>query len=288
MALAEAFGWENNEALQQHDVAELTRVLVEALEQSLHGTEYDSAMEEFFFGVQNTVVTCSACNESRIRQDKFLDLGLQIKGRKGVEESLKEIFSFEQFTGDNQLTCDSEKCQGVKTDSSKGININRLPMALTLCLHRWELDYETWQRKKLDDRFEYPLELNMLDYLSEEAKMQYTAPEDYIYELKSIVIHRGGGYGGHYFAYIKDDLGEGTWHLEQTEEQEFEAKPMEVKVKKFDQKEHMTEQMIEELEAEKNKNNPKKNTKKKKKEKKEKDIVELDFSKCDFPIPYSS
>ena len=89
-----------------------------------------------------------------------------------------------------------------------------LPMALTLCLHRWELDYETWQRKKLDDRFEYPLELNMLDYLSEEAKMQYTAPEDYIYELKSIVIHRGGGYGGHYFAYIKDDLGEGTWHLD--------------------------------------------------------------------------
>jgi len=67
VALAEAFGWENNEALQQHDVAELTRVLVEALEQSLLGTEYDSAMEEFFFGVQNTVVTCSACNESRIR-----------------------------------------------------------------------------------------------------------------------------------------------------------------------------------------------------------------------------
>lgn len=31
--------------------------------------------------------------------------------------------------------------------------------------------------------------------------------EEYIYELKSIVIHSGGGaYAGHYYAFIKDDL----------------------------------------------------------------------------------
>ena len=34
------------------------------------------------------------------------------------------------------------------------------------------------------------------------------------YELKSIVIHRGGPYGGHYHAFIRDDLGEGNWDLE--------------------------------------------------------------------------
>ena len=31
-------------------------------------------------------------------------------------------------------------------------------------------------------------------------------PDELMYELKSIVIHRGGAYGGHYFAYIKDAL----------------------------------------------------------------------------------
>ena len=43
----------------------------------------------------------------------------------------------------------------------------------------------------------------MQKYLSSEAKLSNQCAD---YELKSIVIHRGGAYGGHYFAYIKDDL----------------------------------------------------------------------------------
>ena len=39
------------------------------------------------------------------------------------------------------------------------------------------------------------------------------SPEDTKYELKSIVIHRGGPYGGHYHAYIKDDLTLGVWDI---------------------------------------------------------------------------
>ena len=44
-------------------------------------------------------------------------------------------------------------------------------MVLTLCLYRFELDYETWTRKKLDDRFDFPLELDMYQYMSDEAKI---------------------------------------------------------------------------------------------------------------------
>ena len=44
-----------------------------------------------------------------------------------------------------------------------------------------------------------------------------------MYELKSVVIHRGGAYGGHYYALIKDDLKEGNWDLEEIET--FEAEP---------------------------------------------------------------
>lgn len=75
---------------------------------------------------------------------------------------------------------------------------------MTLCLYRFELDYETWTRKKLEDKFEYPLEIDMRPYLSSDCQDK---SDDYcMYELKSIVIHRGGAYGGHYFAYIKDDM----------------------------------------------------------------------------------
>lgn len=112
------------------------------------------------------------------------------------------------------MTCDSAKCGGKKTDSRKGLEIGKLPPVLTLCLYRFELDYETWQRKKLNDKFEYPLELDMSKFMSADAMSMTNDPEDFKYELKSIVIHRGGAYGGHYYAYIKDDLGEGNWHLE--------------------------------------------------------------------------
>ena len=126
------------------------------------------------------------------------------------------MFTFEEFKDDNKLVCESEHCAGKKTNSRKGSVIDKLPPVLTLNLIRAELCYETFQRKKVNDRFEYPLELDMMQYMSEEAK-QDANPDDFKYELKSIVIHRGGAYGGHYYAYIKDDLKEGNWYLEKQE-----------------------------------------------------------------------
>jgi ubiquitin C-terminal hydrolase len=87
-SLTQAFGWVNNEQMQQHDVHELNRILFDALEQSLGGTQYDSVINDLFFGLQNNVITCDVCGSSRVVQDRFLDLGLQVKGYKGVNESL--------------------------------------------------------------------------------------------------------------------------------------------------------------------------------------------------------
>jgi uncharacterized UBP type Zn finger protein len=78
------------------------------------------------------------------------------------------MFTFEEFTGDNKLVCESETCQGKKTDSKKGNVIDKLPPVLTLNLIRAELCFETFQRKKVNDKFEYPLELDMKKYMSEE------------------------------------------------------------------------------------------------------------------------
>ena len=33
-----------------------------------------------------------------------------------------------------------------------------------------------------------------------------------MYELYAILIHSGGAYGGHYYAYIKDTEDTGKWH----------------------------------------------------------------------------
>ena len=51
----------------------------------------------------------------------------------------------------------------------KGIKISKAPPVITLCLYRFELDYETFQRKKLNDNFQFPLELDLANYFSEES-----------------------------------------------------------------------------------------------------------------------
>lgn len=84
--------------------------------------------------------------------------------------------------------------------------------------------------------------------------MQNMAPEDLIYELKSVVIHRGGAYGGHYYAYVHDDLKQGNYYLDKQEE--FDDAPIEIKGKAFEIKEYMNENQKKELDDEKNKNNP--------------------------------
>jgi len=52
-------------------------------------------------------------------------------------------------------------------------------------------------------------------------------PENTFYELKSIIIHRGGTYGGHYHAYIQDEMCEGDWYLQMPEEFKKDPTPIE-------------------------------------------------------------
>lgn len=52
---------------------------------------------------------------------------------------------------------------------------------------------------KVNDKFSYPLELDLSPYLDSSAQEE---PENCLYELKAVLIHRGGTYGGHYHTYV--------------------------------------------------------------------------------------
>jgi uncharacterized UBP type Zn finger protein len=56
------------------------------------------------------------------------------------------------------------------------------------------------------------LELDLKAYLDADLSGSVSEIETK-YELKSIVIHRGGAMGGHYHAFIRDDLGQGKWDI---------------------------------------------------------------------------
>ena len=46
-----------------------------------------------------------------------------------------------------------------------------------------------------------------------EKCVQDSGRDDNIYQLSTVIMHRGTAYSGHYFAYIRDHLNEGNWDL---------------------------------------------------------------------------
>jgi len=220
--LTKTFGWHAGEGQQQQDIQELNRILFEAIEEALKGTLYESLIEEMFFGVAHQFITCSECGNASKVTEKFLDIPLFVDGIKGVHDSLEKYFRPDAIEG---YFC--QQCQK-PTTVHKGPLLHRLPPVLTFNLTRIKYDMRTWDRIKINDRFEYPLELDLSQYLepSQEAQAQKSDPDLVNYELKAIIIHRGGPYGGHYHAYIKDDLQEGNWNL--TLPEKFAESPSEV------------------------------------------------------------
>ena len=63
-------------------------------------------------------------------------------------------------------------------------------------------------RKKVNDRFEFGLELNVAAFLQNPPVQDC---DELNYELQAVLIHRGSAFGGHYHAYIRDVIGQGKW-----------------------------------------------------------------------------
>ena len=68
---------------------------------------------------------------------------------------------------------------------------------------RFEFDPETLGLKKVHDRFEFPERLDLNPIIEKHKKVKKSERKYNIYQLHSILMHRGGFGAGHYFAYLK-------------------------------------------------------------------------------------
>ena len=88
-------------------------------------------------------------------------LNLIVKNKKSIKESLQTLITADILEGDNSYHCD--KCDK-KVSAIRRTNIKKLPNYLILALKRFELDYDTMGKIKINDRCEFPFDLNMFDY----------------------------------------------------------------------------------------------------------------------------
>ncbi|KAM4617204.1 ubiquitin carboxyl-terminal hydrolase 47 isoform 2-T2 [Discoglossus pictus] len=172
-----SFGWDSSEAWQQHDVQELCRVMFDALEQKWKQTEQADLINQLYQGKLKDYVRCLECGYESWRIDTFLDIPLVIRpygsstAFGSVEEALQAFIQPEILDGPNQYYC--ERCQK-KCDARKGLRFLHFPYLLTLQLKRFDFDYTSMHRIKLNDRMTFPEELDMSPFIDVEDESPQT------------------------------------------------------------------------------------------------------------------
>ncbi|XP_017012390.2 ubiquitin carboxyl-terminal hydrolase 47 isoform X1 [Drosophila takahashii] len=170
--LTRSFGWDSTEAWQQHDIQELCRVMFDALEHKFKNTKQANLISNLYEGKMNDYVKCLECNTEKTREDTFLDIPLPVRpfgsssAYGSIEEALRAFVQPETLDGNNQYLC--EKCKK-KCDAHKGLHFKSFPYILTLHLKRFDFDYQTMHRIKLNDRVTFPQTLNLNTFVNRTA-----------------------------------------------------------------------------------------------------------------------
>ncbi|XP_040994177.1 ubiquitin C-terminal hydrolase 12-like isoform X2 [Juglans microcarpa x Juglans regia] len=200
--LTKSFGWDTYDSFMQHDVQELNRVLCEKLEDKMKGTVVEGTIQQLFEGHHMNYIECINVDYKSTRKESFYDLQLDVKGCRDVYASFDKYVEVERLEGDNKYHAEQYGLQ----DARKGVLFIDFPPVLQLQLKRFEYDFMRDTMVKINDRYEFPLQLD-LDrengkYLSPDADRSVRN----LYTLHSVLVHSGGVHGGHYYAFIRPTL----------------------------------------------------------------------------------
>ncbi|KAI8641621.1 hypothetical protein BD408DRAFT_452094 [Parasitella parasitica] len=200
--LTKSFGWDSLEAFRQHDVQEFNRVLQDNLEIKMKNTPADGAIKNLFVGRMKSYIKCINVKYESSRAEDYYDIQLNVKGCKNLEESFMDYIIEETLEGDNKYMAEGHGLQ----DAKKGVIFESFPPVLHLQLKRFEYDMMRDMMVKINDRHEFPTEIDLEPYLSENADKS----RGHKYVLHGVLVHSGDLSGGHYFAFVKPEK-DGNW-----------------------------------------------------------------------------
>ncbi|GMF57601.1 unnamed protein product [Phytophthora fragariaefolia] len=148
------------------------------------------------------------------REEKFFALSLEVSKKRHLRDSLELYVQGETLEGENAYFC--ERVQR-KVSATKRVCIKKLPRTLVCHLKRFEFDYDTMEKVKINDYLEFPSELDMFPYTSEALAATDGANvndrtdgnnnKTLMYDLVGVVVHSGTSDTGHYYSFIKDRHG---------------------------------------------------------------------------------
>jgi ubiquitin carboxyl-terminal hydrolase 9/24 len=191
---------------EQMDADEFFGRLMERLEDELKSTKDCSLIQNHFGGVQVVETLSKQCDHTKERYELTLSVPVDVKNKNSLIESLKTLVQGELLQGENAYYCDL--CQK-KVPVLMRTSLKYLPNYLVFALRRFEFNYDTMSRNKIDDYFEFPLDLDMKEFTVEYLNNKQIFSDFYYqYKLKGVVLHHGKAEQGHYYSFINNG---NTW-----------------------------------------------------------------------------
>ncbi|XP_067596271.1 ubiquitin carboxyl-terminal hydrolase 40 isoform X6 [Pseudorca crassidens] len=142
-------------------------------------------------------------------EEDFLDLTVAVRNVSGLEDALWNMYVEEEvFDYDNLYHCGT--CDRL-VKAAKSAKLRKLPPFLTFSLLRFNFDFVKCERYKETSCYTFPLRINLKPFC-EQSELDDL---EYMYDLFSVIIHKGGCYGGHYHVYIKDVDHLGNWQFQE-------------------------------------------------------------------------
>ena len=201
--LTRSFGWDSMESFMQHDVQEFNRVLQDHLERKMKGTAADGILTELFVGKMKSYIKCVDVDYESSRSEDFWDIQLNVKGCKDIRESFQTYIQEEIMDGENKYFAEGYGLQAAK----KGVIFQSFPPVLHLQLKRFEYDFRRDVMVKINDRHEFPLEIDLTEFLAQDADQSQTCK----YHLHGVLVHSGDLHAGHYYALLRPEI-DGFWY----------------------------------------------------------------------------
>lgn len=192
---------------QQQDVDEFLNQLLDKLESSLKGTEQEKLLRDNLGGsiVHEIISTEEEFPYRGEREEDFFRLSLEIKNKSNLFEALDLYVKEDLLEGNNKYDCEMH---GRKVNAQKRCLIKSLANTVVLHLKRFEFDFTTMQRYKINDSCEFPTTINFRPWAKPQPEL---ADDYYIFDLAGVLVHSGIAEAGHYYSYIKDRK-TGLWY----------------------------------------------------------------------------
>eukprot|EP01029_Cantina_marsupialis_P003402 TRINITY_DN132330_c1_g2_i1.p1 TRINITY_DN132330_c1_g2~~TRINITY_DN132330_c1_g2_i1.p1 ORF type:complete len:2929 (-),score=891.17 TRINITY_DN132330_c1_g2_i1:193-8979(-) len=189
----------------QQDAQEFLTTLLDRVEYSLKDSEsHKDLIKDVLTGKWCNQLICETCKESRNSSENFYCIGVDVMNKSSLEDSMMDYRNGETISG-----CRCDHCDKNTPVTTKRALLDVLPNTMIIHLKRFEFDYQTFERKKIDSHFDFPSSLDLRPFSvdggdDESSEKPNRDPSYYDYELAGVVVHFGSAQMGHYYSFIKN------------------------------------------------------------------------------------